>query len=268
VESTLVGTVPSGAIKFMKTGQKLKYLVVFYLGLLVFLLLSVIAVPLAIQHEVTVTRDFIIEEDIFETALIVTLFGASCFILRIFKQTLNAHEREVNRAGDEKSRLISQMTAAFRYIGIVNVELHEIQSIFCGLEHYPQTKKEMNVLINSLAAKAMTIARAPWIVIRFIRRCDGQTIKEYAATRPLKAAPSVTMGNRAILEDRHVEGLMKIGSCQKNHDLMTVAILPAIHLSEEENILITAILNQIEIHFMLYHSGFLNQNFFNIDAEK
>jgi uncharacterized membrane protein YciS (DUF1049 family) len=242
----------------MKTGQKLKYLVVFYLGLLIFLLLSVIAVPLAIQHEITVTRNFIIEEDIFETALIVILFGASCFILKIFKHTLYAHEREANRAGDEKSRLISQMTAAFRYIGTVNVELHEIQSIFCGLEHYPQTKKEMIALINALAAKAMTIARAPWIVIRFIRRCDGQTIKECVATRPQKAVPSVTMGNRPILEDLPVRGFMKIGSCQKNLDLLTVCILPATRLSMEEKILITAITNQIEIHFLVHHSGFLN----------
>ena len=252
----------------MKTVQKLKYLVVFDLGLLVILLLAVIAVPLAVQHEVTLTRDFIIEEDILETALIVTLLVVSFFILRIFKRTLYAHERAVNRAGNEKSRLMSQLTDAFRYIGTVNVELREIQSIFCGSEHYPRTRKEMNQFINELAAKAMIIARVPWLFIRFIRRGDGQTIKEYVAARPQNAAPSVTMGNRAILEDRPVEGLMKIGSRQRNLDLMTVAIFPATHLSEEENILITAILNQIEIYFMLYHSDFLNRHFFDVEAEK
>jgi hypothetical protein len=245
----------------MKTVQKLKYLIVFYLGSLVFLLLAVIAVPLAIQHGVTVARSFIIEEDILETALIVFLFGVSCFILRTFKHTQFAHERAVNRANEENSRLISQMTAAFRYIGTVNVELHEIQSIFCGMEHYPQTKKEFKLFIDNLAAKAMTIARTPWIILRIIRRYDGKTITEYAIAHHKKTAPSATMGNRAILEDRHVEGLMKIGSCQKNLDLLTVFILPAIQLSKEENILISAIVNQIEIHFMLHHSGFLKQQF-------
>jgi hypothetical protein len=54
----------------MKTVQKLKYLIVFYLGSLVFLLLAVIAVPLAIQHGVTINSAFIIEEDILITAIV------------------------------------------------------------------------------------------------------------------------------------------------------------------------------------------------------
>ena len=241
----------------MKTIRKLKYLIIFYLGSLVFLLMAVIAVPLAIQHGVTLTRAFIIEEDIIETTLIAVLFIVSFFALRTFNRTLYAYERAVNLAGEEKSGLVSQMKAAFRYIGIVNAELHEIQSILCGSEHYPRTKKEFKLLIDNLAVKAMTIARAPWIVIRILRRCDGQTINEYAVARPGKAVPSVTMGNKTILEGGDVGGLIKVGSCRKNLDILTVGILPAMGLSAEETLLITAIVNQIEIHFLLHQSGFL-----------
>jgi len=247
----------------MKTVQKLKFLIVFYLGALVFLLLSVITMPLVIQYGLPVTRKFFIEEEILETSLIIILFGISYFFLRGFKHTLKAHERAVDQAGEEKSRLVSRLAEAFSYIGTVNVELQEIQSILCGVERYPQTKREFKQFIDHLAAKAMTVAGTPWVVIRMISRCNGRTVKEYAIVRRKGVLPSATMGNREILEDRHVEGLRKIGSRQKNLDLLTVCILPTIQLSEEENILITAITNQIEMLFMLYRAGFLHQQSFN-----
>jgi len=84
--------------------------------------------------------------------------------------------------------------------------------------------------------------------------------------RPDGVLPSATMGNREILEDRHVEGLGKINSSQKNLDFLTVCILPKIQLSEEENILITAIINLIEMFFILYRADFLHQQSFNNDA--
>jgi hypothetical protein len=252
----------------MNTVQKLKFLIVFYLGALVFLLLSVIAMPVAIQHGFSVNREFIIEEEILETSLIVILFWISYFILRGLKHTLKAHERTVDRAGKENSRLVSRLVEAFSYIGTVNVELQEIQSILCGVERYPQTKREFKLFIDDLATKAMTVAGTPWVVIRIISRCKGRTVKEYAIVRPKDVLPSATMGNREILEDLHVEGMMKIGSRQKNLDLLTVCILPTIQLSEEKYLLVTAITNQIEMLFILYRVGFLHQQSFNDHTEK
>lgn len=252
----------------MKTVQKLKFLIVFYLGVLGSLLLVVIAIPLIIQHRLPLTPEFIIEEEIIETSLIVILFGIFYFILKGFKHTLKTYEHAVYRAGEEKSRLMSRLAEAFSYIGTVNVELQEIQSILCGTERYPQTKREFKRFIDHLVAKAMTVAGTPWVVIRIVSRCNGRTVKEYSALRPKRVLPSVTMGNREILEDRHVEGLRKIGSRQKNLDLWTVCILPTIQLSEKENILVTAITTQVEMLFILYRAGFLHQQSFIDHNEK
>ena len=227
-----------------------------------------IAVPLVIQYGLRVTREFIIEEEIIEASLIVILFGISCFILRGFKCAIKDHECAMERLGEEKSKLVSRLADAFSYIGIVNVELQVIKSILCGVEHYPQTKKEFKRLNDHLAAKAMTVAGTPWVVIRMISRSNGRTIKECAIVRSKRGIPSVTMGNREILKNRHVKGFRKIGSRQKNLDLLTVCILPSKQLSKKETILITAIINQIEMLFMLYHSGFLQQQSFNDHNEK
>jgi hypothetical protein len=247
----------------MKTARRLKVLIVFYLGVLISLMLSVIAMPIFIQQGLPMTGTFVIEEEILEASLIAILIGVSYFILRGFMRELRAYAYELDRTTKEKSRLMSRLSESFGYIGIINVELQAIQSIFCGVDRYPQTKKEFQRFINDLVARAMTVAGTPWVVIRMISRCSGRTIAEYSSVRPKKVLPSATIGNREILEDRHVGGLRKIDSSPKNLDLMTVCILPTTQLSEEENILITAITNQIEIFFMLYRAGFIDQQAFN-----
>ena len=252
----------------MKKVKKLKFLIGFYHCALVFILFSVIAMPLMIQHGIPVTREFIIEEGTLTTILIIILLGISYYILKGFKHTLKAHEREVYRAGEERSSLVSRLTEAFNYIGTVNVELQAVQSFLCGIEHYPQTRREFKRLIDYLTAKAMIVAGTPWIVIRLMGRCSGRTIKECTAERQKGFLPSVVMGNREILEDRHVEGRRTISSRQKNLDLLTVCILPAIPLPKEKIILIMAITNQVEMFFLLYRTGFLHQPSFIDPAEK
>jgi hypothetical protein len=239
----------------MKMVEKLKFLITAYLSVLFFLLLSVIAMPLVIRHGLSLTHTFVIEEQSLEAVLIVILFGVSFFILKGFKRTLGAYERAAKRAGLDKSRLMSRLTEAFSYIGAVNVEIKEIQSIICGVEHYPQTKKEFKQLLDQLGGKVMAVAGAPWVAIRMISRCNGRTVKEHFVEARKGALPSATIGNREILEGRPVNKLRAIGARQQNLDLLTVCILPATPLSEEDIVLITAITNQIEMMFLIYREG-------------
>jgi hypothetical protein len=235
----------------METVQKLKYLSRFYLSVLLVLLLCAAFTPLVIRHGISVTRRFIIEEDVLESVLIVILFGISYLILRGFNHTLKAYER----TGEEKCRLASQLTDAFTYIGTVNVEIQEIQSILCGVERYPQSQKEFRELLDGLAVKGMAVAGTRWIVIRIINRCSGRTVTECAIERQKGALPPAVMGNRAILEGREVEGMTAIGSSGQNPDLLTVCILPTSSIPEDARVLMTAITNQIEMLFMLYRAG-------------
>ena len=250
------GRVPLNCeVALMRSIQRLKNLIAVYLAVLLVLLLCVTATPLLIRHGISVARDLVIGEEVLETLLIVILFAVSFFIWRAFGRALRAYGRIASRAGEEKSRLISRLNEAFSYIGTVNVEIKEIESILCGVEHYPQSKREFKELLDDLAAKAMTVAGVPWIVIRMINRHDGRTIKEHTVQHRPGSLPSVTMGNREILEGRHVEGLRMIAAHQKNIDLLTVCIFPEVSLSEEDIVLIAAIVNQLELFFILYRTG-------------
>ena len=240
----------------MKANTKLKYLIGVNLALLFLLLLCVIAAPLLIQQGVSVSQRLIIEEDTLESLLIAVLFGVSFLTYRGFKRSLKAYGRMAKHFGEDKNRLASRLADAFHYIGTINVEIKEIQTILCGVDYYPQTKREFKRLMHGLTAKAMAFVGCPWIVIRLINRSNGRTIKEHAIEGSNVSLPGVAISNRSILEGRFVEGARVICSRQKNLSLLAVCILPAAPLSEEAVLLITAIINQIEVFFLLSCTGF------------
>lgn len=239
----------------MKNISKIKFLIVFYMAVLLSLLFLVVAMPLMIKDGLRLSAKFMIEEETTESALIVVLFAASFFIFTGFRRTVKTYRKLVNEAGEEKSRLISRLSEAFSYIGTVNVELQEIRSTICGPEHYPQTKKEYKAFVHQLAVKALAITRAQWLVIRIINRVTGQTVQEYAAKSRNGALPSVTLGNRMILEGRLDEKRKVIKTQSKNIDFFVACILPGMSLSEEEIVLVMAIAYQIEIQYLLYRTG-------------
>jgi uncharacterized protein YeeX (DUF496 family) len=252
----------------METIWKRNYIVGFYFSILLVLLLCVSTTPLLIRHGISITDHLMVEEEVLETVLILALLGISFLILIRFTNRLKAYQQAVNRAVHDKSKLVSRLTEAFRYIGRVNVEIQEIESVLCGVAFYPQSKREFRRLVDQLASRAMTIADVPWLVVRMVDRHSGHTVSEHAVQLSQGGLPSITVGNRALIDGRPVDGLQTIGPRQHNLDLLTVFILPASAISKEKIVLLTAILNQIEMLFIFYRSGCIKSQQTGKNAEK
>lgn len=112
--------------------------------LMVFLMMVIAATPLLIRQGLAINGHLIIQEEFLETALIMVIIGLSYLILNACQRFLDAYRRAVNRAGEEKSKLVSRLVDAFNYFGSVKVGIKEIQSVVCECDHYPQTRKEFN----------------------------------------------------------------------------------------------------------------------------
>ena len=147
------------------------------------------------------------------------------------------------------------------------MEIQEIQSIICGVNHYPKSRKEFKKISDHLTVKAATIAGTPWSAIRIINKFDGRTITEHANEIQRGKLPSKTVGNRIIIEGQQKEDLSIIRSCHENEDLLTVCIIPTNSLTRENLTLLTVIANQAEMYFMLYRTHFLNNAFLNNHAK-
>jgi hypothetical protein len=140
----------------MESVWKPNYLIGLYFSIMLVLLLCVSTTPLLIRHGIAITDRFLIEEEVLETIMILVLFGISFLVLIRMINRLNSFRQTAERAVYEKSRLISRLAEAFRYIGRVNVEIQEIESALCGVAFYPQSKKEFRALVDKLASKATT----------------------------------------------------------------------------------------------------------------
>jgi hypothetical protein len=192
---------------------------------------------------------------VFEAFLIIVLLGLSFITLLSFSKRFRAFQQAAHQACQEKSRLDARLLDAFKYIGKVNVELHEIESALCGIAFYPRSKREFRQLLDGLTTRAMTIAGAPWLVVRMIDQCSGKTVHEHAVQRPRGGLPAATLGNRAVLDDCPAAGLQTIVSRRRNLDLLTVFILPQDVRSEGVKVLLNVILSQIEMLFILHRAG-------------
>jgi hypothetical protein len=198
-------------------------------------------------------RPLMVEEEVLETVLILALFGISFLILIRFTNRLKAYQQAVNRAVHDKSKLVSRLTEAFRYIGRVNVEIQEIESVLCGVAFYPQSKKEFRRLVDQTGLKGDDHCRCTLAGCSHDRQCT--------AARPSASMPSSIprcafhrspWATGRFWTGARVDGLQTIGPRQHNLDLLTVFILPASTISKEKNVLLTAILNQIEMLFILH----------------
>jgi hypothetical protein len=239
----------------MKNTWSSNNLICLYFSMLMVLLLLVSTTPLLIQNGITLSNHLIIEEDVLETALILALFGISFLLLIRIMRRLEAYREAIDSAVIEKSKLVARLADAFRYIGKVNVEIQEIESALCGVAFYPQSKKEFRAIIHQLALKALAISTAPWLIVRMIDRQSGRTVSEHGVHHPGETIPAVTLGNRAILDDVRIDAYQIVGPRQNNLDLLTVMIFAGTAISKEQTILLAAILNQIEMLFILYRSG-------------
>jgi hypothetical protein len=109
----------------------------------------------------------------------------------------------------------------------------------------------------------MAITGAPWSVIRIVDRRRGRTVKECAAERRKGIRPTVTMGNRDLLEGRRREGFASVMLQPKDFDLLAVCIIPTQPPADAERLLLTAILNQCLMLFLLHDSGCLQSTAFH-----
>jgi len=241
----------------METRQKPNILIGVYFLILLFLLLCVVLTPLLIQGSIPISRSLILEEDTFESVLIVMLFAVSFFVFRSLLRKLASYRLAAEQAGEEKSKLISRLTEAFSYIGTVNVEIAEIGSVLCNVDCYPRNKRQFRAALDQLSTKAMTVAAVSWLMVRMIDRHSGQTVSQHTVKRHDAKIPSVTIGNRAVMDGSGIEGLRTIVAHPDHPDLLTAFILPKADLTKERSLLLGAVLHQIEMVFMLFRAGCL-----------
>ena len=223
------------------------------------LLLLVAVIPLVVTRKVPLTRSLVIEEETAEVLAIVLLLVLAAAGSRLYRKELRRYSLKIQTATRLRERLEERLADAFGYIGAVNVEIGEILPVLCRVEQYPQSRKQFQEHLDDLTRRAMVIAAADWGVVRIADIRNLRTLKEARQSRAGTRCAAGLISNRALIEDRRLDGHTVVGTRAKNLPFRTFLVFPAPQLQTRDRILLSAIAGEIEMLFLIYASGFVSQ---------
>jgi len=231
--------------------KTLRYLKAVFLAVIGLLFLLVAATPLLVPREIALFDRFVLEEDAIETVLILGLFAAAYLVSRAYRIAVITYQKKLLQLAADRKLLADRLTDAFRYIGTVNVQLQEIHAIFCGLKRLPESRKQFKDLLGMFGGKILGMINADWVVIRILDRRTLRRVVEHREVRRARQVVDPHIGNRAVVESKTVAGCVIVTGAKDNLSIVTACILPLDHLDKQETMLMQAIVDEIEMLFII-----------------
>jgi hypothetical protein len=244
--------------------DKTKFLEITYTVTIALLLSAVVFTPIFIRHHFLLFKNYLIQEDAMEAVLIIILLLIAYLLSNVYKRELKKYRQKTRRLSQDKSDLSNKLSDAFKYIGGVNVQIHEIQSIFCRFRRYPTTENGFKKALALFGQTGLGIVNADWVLIRIIHLNNLRTIKDHFECRKNSKPSLKGISNKAIVANQAIDGYSIVASRMDNSMIMTVCVFPKKNLVEEEKILVEAITNQIEMLYLIFASRQLHESYLNL----
>ena len=239
-----------------KTNAHYTSLQIIYLIILLILFSFIIYTPTFIEGPVHITKKLMIEEETIEGILIGVLFILSVVTLSLYKQESDKHKEQIHKIIDDKKRVEERLLVSDQYIGIVNVQIQDIKSIFNGIESYPKTRTELKKTFTFFGRRIVDITNSSWTLIRIIDSQSHRTIIEHLESKGKLTPGFPHVSNKAIVEKQQILSHISVISSPKNLDILVFCILSVDKISSNERIFVQAILNEITKLFVITNSTF------------
>ena len=216
------------------------------------LMASIIAMPLLIRGRLVLGNRIVVEEELIEMVLIAIMLSISFLISKLYESKLRENRKHIDQLASERRELTSSLSEAFHYIGTVNVEVAELQKLFCDLDRYPQNRNDFKNMLCILTDKAMMLTQSEWAIIRIIGLDNLRTLKECRRGKFKGEMSPTRISNRAIMAEEKLEALSVIGSRQRSPYFKTVCITREGDLPAEARRIVEAIAGIAEMLFLIF----------------
>ena len=229
------------------------FLKILYLSIFLILLLIIIFTPFLVKNSISLTETFIVEEEIVEGFLVMILLSLSFLILNFYNNEVAKHKEQLKKINNDKKIIEERLNDAFSYIGKTNVQIQEIKSIFNKTNKYPETKNDFKKILHFLSERTLGIINVDWVLFRIINQNNQKTINEHLEIRTncsLKNYPHIS--NKTIISKQSSPLFTSIISNPQNLNITVCCVLPNTKISEEQQILIQAIINQVTMLFIIF----------------
>ena len=230
------------------------FLQIIYLVIFFILFFFIIYTPTLISGPVRITEKFNLQEETIEGSLLGILFIVSIMIFTLYKKDVDSHKEQIHIIKGEKKRIEERLQASDQYIGKINVQIEEIQSIFNKIEKYPLTKNEFKTTFSFFGKRIQVITNSEWVLLRIIHCNTQRTISEHFESRVNTHASYPHVSNKLILEDQPLALLSSVIYHPKNLNILVVCIVPVEKISPDERIFIQSIIDELTKLFVITHS--------------
>lgn len=243
--------------------SKLKMLEGIYIILLVCLFSLIISTPYLITNKVSLTNNILIDEELVEGLLIALLLVIGSVVSRHYRKELDKYRGEITNLSVKRADAERRLTDAFKYIGAVNVQIEEIESLFLSLNKYPENKKDFKNSLNYLAQKVLGIVNVDWVIFRIINVESLKTLREYSKTRGNAVLLKHNVSNKSLIDAESIDGCDVISHNQKNLAIKVFCIIPSTdHITATQKGLIQTIVSALEMLFIIFASQYYRKGYF------
>ena len=149
-----------------------------------------------------------------------------------------------------------RLMSAFKHIGSVNVQIDEVRSAFSEIKKYPENKKDFKYILQFLVNKVLCMTDSDWVLFRIIDAANTSTLGEYYEARGDTASLKYKFSNKKLLVNDSIHGCTIVKSTQENFTIKTCCIFQASLINRDQEILIKAIVNQLEMLFLIFSSNY------------
>ena len=229
--------------------KKIRFLERMWLLILVTIFLLIVFTPYIIQSDFT-----LVEEQLVEVATIILLFIVGYAVLFLYRKEVARNNYKFNRLKNEKGNLENRLTEAFKYIGAVNIQIQEIKAVFSEIRKFPENKKDFGHILQYLAGRTLNMVNSEWMLFRIINTKNLDTLGEHIETRGNLVHPKYKISNKDLVSNKKSTESTFVSSGHENFYIKTFCIIPKAELSGENEIFIRAVVNQLEMLFLIFNS--------------
>jgi hypothetical protein len=248
-----------------RSKRKFRLLEGSYIVVLAILFFLIISTPYLITDKASLTNNILINEELVEGLLIALLLVISYVVSVRYRKKLVKYRGQITALSVKKADVESRLADAFKYIGAVNVQIGEIQSLFLSLDKYPEDNKGFKNSLSFLAQRVFGIVNVDWVVFRIVNVDSLKTVREYSETRGAAAGLKHNISNKSLVGTKAVDGCTVISSGQKNLTIRVSCIMPSENLTATQKGLVETIVNALEMLFIVFASQYYRKGYFKQD---
>jgi hypothetical protein len=234
--------------------KNIKFLEKVYLLLLTGISIIIIFTPLIINNGLS-----IVPEEVLEVIIIALLFGVGYLLITLYRKEVKNNLERCRILDHEKNSMEERLTDAFKHIGSVNVQIDEVRSAFSEIKKYPENKQDFKYILQYFGNRVLCMTNSDWVFFRIIDSTNLSTLGEYYEARNSTALLKHNFSNKKLLENDAIDAGEIIKSTQENFTIKTFCVIQANLIGKEQEVFIKAIVNQLEMLFLIFSSNYYRE---------